>query len=151
MRILLIVYDNGSHIPFFPQGIAYIAASLLKEGHHVEIYQQDINHWSDNHITYYLDNNHFDIVGMGFCAGYYQYKKCLSISLAVNKSKNRKNFKFVLGGHGPAAEPKFFLNKFEADTVVIGEGETDFYDWPKGGILHHYTIKDVDSSIPNPV
>jgi hypothetical protein len=29
----------------------------------------------------------------------------------------------VLGGHGPAPEPEFFLRKTNADVVVIGEGE----------------------------
>jgi anaerobic magnesium-protoporphyrin IX monomethyl ester cyclase len=33
MRILLVVYDNDSYIHWFPQGLAYIAAVLLREGH----------------------------------------------------------------------------------------------------------------------
>ena len=47
MRILLVVYDNDSYIHWFPQGLAYIAAALLKEGYEVEIYNKDVNHWPD--------------------------------------------------------------------------------------------------------
>lgn len=122
-KILLIVYDNGSRIPFFPQGIAYIAAQAMKDGHDVEIFGQDISHSGDEKITRCLNINHYDVVGLGFCAGYYQYRKCKSIAESVNKSVNRKHFKFVLGGHGPAGSPNFFLKKFEADYIVHGPGE----------------------------
>ena len=40
MRILLIIYDNDSFIHWFPQGMAYIAAILKKNGNQVEIYNQ---------------------------------------------------------------------------------------------------------------
>ena len=50
MKILLVVYDNGSHIHWFPQGIAYIAAAL-KKNHEVKIYNQDIHHYPDRLLT----------------------------------------------------------------------------------------------------
>lgn len=121
MRILLVVYDNGSYIHWFPQGLAYIAAVLLKEGHEVEIYNQDVSHLPDGHITEYLDKNRFDVVGVSVIAGYYQYRKLLKISDAINKSKNRPFY--IIGGHGPSPEPEFFIKKTQADAIVIGEGE----------------------------
>ena len=123
MNILLIVYDNGSHIPFFPQGIAYLASALKKENHNVTLYLQDVYHYPDAHLTAFLDNRQFDLVGLGFVAGYYQYRKAISISRAINRSKHRKNFLYVLGGHGPAAEPEWFLDKLQANFVVVGDGE----------------------------
>lgn len=126
MKILLIVYDNGSYIHNFPLGTAYIANYLKNNGHEVIIYSQDVFHWEESHLTDFLDNNYFDFVGLGFIAGYYQYKKIQKISQAVNQSKNRKHFKFILGGHGPSPEPEFFLRKTNADYVIIGEGETSF-------------------------
>ena len=63
MRILLVVYDNDSYIHWFPQGLAYIAAVLLKNGHDVEIYGQDMNHYPEAHLTAYLNKNNFDMVG----------------------------------------------------------------------------------------
>lgn len=121
MRILLVVYDNDSYIHWFPQGLASIAAVLVKNGHEVKIYNQDMNHYPEEHLTNYLDKNKFDMVGVSVIAGYYQYRKLLKISKAINKSKNRPYY--VIGGHGPAPEPEYFIKKTRADVVVIGEGE----------------------------
>ncbi len=121
MKILFVVYDNESYIHYFPIGLAYIAAVLKKEGHEITIYSQDKEHYPDEHLTWYLDNNHFDMVGIGVIGGYYQYRKLLKLSEAINRSKNRPFF--VIGGHGPSPEPEYFLNKTGADAVVLGEGE----------------------------
>jgi radical SAM superfamily enzyme YgiQ (UPF0313 family) len=121
MKILLVAYDNGSYIHHFPQGLAYVAAILKRKGHEVSVYSQDANHYPDEHLTEYLDNNRFDIVGVGVIAGYYQYRKLLKISAAINNSKNRPFY--ILGGHGPSPEPEYFLKKTSADAAVIGEGE----------------------------
>jgi len=121
MRVLLVVYDNDSYIHWFPQGLAYIAAVLLKNGYDVEIYNQDQNHYPDENLTEYLNKNRFDIIGVSVIAGYYQYRKLLKISEAIDKSA-QKPF-YIIGGHGPSPEPEFFLRKTRADAVVIGEGE----------------------------
>jgi radical SAM superfamily enzyme YgiQ (UPF0313 family) len=123
MNALLIAYDNGSHIPFFPLNLAYIAASLRREGWHVDIFQQDITHEPDYAITDTIEANGYDLVGLGFVGGYYQFRKAISIAQAVNACRSRKSFKFVLGGHGPAAAPEYFLQKLGADHVIIGDGE----------------------------
>ncbi|MEW6181622.1 MAG: radical SAM protein [Bacillota bacterium] len=121
MRILLVVYDNDSYISWFPQGMAYIAAVLKKDGYDVEIYNQDKFHYPDEHLTDYLSQNKFDIIGVSVIAGYYQYRKLLKIAGAINHAKNRPFF--IIGGHGPSPEPKYFLRKTQADAIVIGEGE----------------------------
>ncbi|MFA5316409.1 MAG: radical SAM protein [Dehalococcoidales bacterium] len=121
MKILLVVYDNGSYVHHFPQGLAYVAAVLKRKGHDVSVYSQDVNHYPDEHLTAHLDANKYDIVGVGVIAGYYQYRKLLKISEAINRSKNRPFY--VLGGHGPSPEPEYFLKKTSADAAVIGEAE----------------------------
>ncbi|MBF0504254.1 MAG: radical SAM protein [Candidatus Omnitrophica bacterium] len=121
MRVLLVVYDDSAYIHWFPQGLAYIAAVLLKEGHEVQVYSQDKCHYPDEHLTAYLDQNKYDVVGVSVIAGYYQYRKLLKISEAINRSKNRPFY--IIGGHGPAPEAEFFLKKTQADVAVIGEGE----------------------------
>ncbi|SNB47009.1 radical SAM protein [Geobacter sp. DSM 9736] len=126
MRILLVVYDNESHIHYFPIGLGYIAGTLRAHGHDVVIYNQDVHHYPERHLTQYLDKEHFDVVGLNFIGGYYQYKKALRISEAINLSKNRPFY--MIGGHGPSPEPAFFLEKTGADVVVIGEGEETVID-----------------------
>lgn len=121
MRILLVVYDNDSFIAWFPQGLAYIATVLRNLGHEVVTYCQDVHHWPEEHLTAYLDREKFDVVGVSVIAGYYQYRKLLKISEAINRSRNRPFY--ILGGHGPAPEPEFFMKKTAADVIVIGEGE----------------------------
>ena len=124
MRILLAVYDNDSYISCFPLGIAYLAAAARQAGHQVEVFSQDVFHWPDERLTELLDREHYDVVGVGVIAGYYQYRKLLSLSAAINASRQRPFY--VIGGHGPAPEPAYFLEKTGADCVVIGEGEHTF-------------------------
>lgn len=126
MKILLIAYDNDAHISLFPLGLAYIASVCCSEGHEVKIYNQDIYHWPEAHLTTILDKEHFDVIGVGVVGGYYQYRKLLKISEAINQSKNRPFF--VIGGHGPSPEPEYFLRKTGADAVVIGEGDATIID-----------------------
>ena len=122
MRVLLVVYDNDSYIHWFPQGLAYIAAVLLREGHEVEIYNQDMHHYPEEHLTNYLDHHKFDAIGVSIIAGYYQYKKLLDISRAIEQSRQRPEY-YIIGGHGPSPEPGYFIDKTGADIIVIGEGE----------------------------
>lgn len=121
MEVLLIAYDNDSYIHDFPMGLAYIASALRNAGHDVIIYSQDQYHYPESHLVDYLTNNHFDAVGLGVVGGYYQYQKLLKISEAIDSVPNRPLY--ILGGHGPAPEPEYFLKKTSADVIVIGEGD----------------------------
>ncbi len=131
MRILFIVYDNESYISTFPHGTAALTAVLEQAGHAVELYFQDIYHFSEEHLTRYLDDTKFDMVGLSFIGGYWQYQKALKISVAINKSKNRPGL-YVIGGHGSSPEPEFFLHKTEADVACIGEGEETILELADG-------------------
>ncbi len=128
MKILMVVYDNDSYTTEFPMGLAYLASAARNAGHEVSVYQQDIYHWPDEHLTNYLDCTIFDVVEVSVIGGYYQYKKLLSLSKAINASKNRGKFRNTIGGHGPAADPNYFLHKTGADVVGIGEGEITFVE-----------------------
>jgi len=134
MRVLLINYDNESLVQWFPQGNAYIAATLLKYGHDVEIYAQDVHHYPESHLKEKLDNEHYDVVGLSFIGGYYEYKKALKISEAINNSKNRPFY--IIGGFGPSPAPHYFLKKTGADAIVKGEGENTVID-----LLNHLEEK----------
>jgi anaerobic magnesium-protoporphyrin IX monomethyl ester cyclase len=121
MKILFVVYDNGSFDHNFPMGIGAIAAVLKKEGHELEIWNQDLHHWPDDNLRIFLDKNKFDAVVISLIAGYYQYAKCKALSKAINSSKQRPIY--IIGGYGPTPEPEFFLRKMECDIVALGEGE----------------------------
>ncbi|MFX1261516.1 MAG: B12-binding domain-containing radical SAM protein [Promethearchaeota archaeon] len=121
MRVCLIVYDNDSYIHWFPQGIAYLASALRNAGHEITIYNQDVYHFHESHLTEYLKKNQFDVIGVGVIGGYYQYRKLLKISAAIALVPDRP--KYIIGGHGPSPEPEYFLKKTGADVVVVGEGE----------------------------
>jgi len=126
MKILLITYDNESFVQWFPQSSAYLAGMLLKHGYEVKIYEQDVHHYPDEHLTQYLDDNKFDMVGLSFIGGYYEYEKALNISQAINNSKQRPFY--VLGGFGPSPDPDYFIKKMGADAIVMGEGELTLID-----------------------
>jgi len=121
VKVLLVVYDNDSFISEFPLNIAYVASALRDAGHDVSIYNQDVYHYPESHLTDYLKKNKFDVVGVGVIAGYYQYRKLLKISEAINAVPNKPVY--IIGGHGPSPEPEYFLKKTRADFIVIGEGE----------------------------
>lgn len=127
MKILLVVYDNESFIHPFPHGIGYIASILERNGHKVEIYNQDVHHYPEEHLTYYLNTYKFDVVGVSVIAGYYQYAKLLKISEAIKNTSYRPIY--IIGGHGPTPEPKYFLEKTQADAIIMGEGEETIIDF----------------------
>ncbi len=131
-NVLLISYDNGSHIPYFPMNLFYLAGALKHAKHTVGIWFQDIHHGGEEALTEILDKNPFNVVGLGFVAGYYPYGKAKKISEAINKSKRRKEINYCLGGHGPGGSPEFFIRKMEADTVVIGDGENAILEIAQG-------------------
>lgn len=122
MKILMIIYDNDSHISYFPLGPAYVASAIRASGHNVEIYNQDVYHYTENHLVEFLKHNHFDAVGIGACGGYYQYGKVKKICDAINTLHENRPV-IILGGHMASADPKYFLNYMQADFVSIGESE----------------------------
>lgn len=123
VRVLLVVYDNGSYIHWFPQGLAHVAAVMEQEGCDIDFYHQDMNHHPDEHLCHYLDTHEkYDIVAVSVIGGYWQYARLCGLSEALARSKNRPNL-YVIGGYGPTPEPKFFLLKTGADICVMGEGE----------------------------
>jgi radical SAM superfamily enzyme YgiQ (UPF0313 family) len=102
-------------------GLGAIGGVLKKEGHEIEVWSQDMHHWPDDYLRIFLDENKFDVVVVSLIAGYYQYKKVLALSRAINSSKNRPTY--IMGGYGPTPEPKYFLDKTECDIICLGEGE----------------------------
>lgn len=129
MKVLLIAYNNNSYIHYFPLGLAYVAAKLRQEGGEVAVYPQDKYHYSEEHLRRYLEEEHFSTVGVGMCAGYYQYAKLMKIAKAIPDG-----IALWLGGHLVTPAPEYFMEKTGAAYVCPGE-----YD---------YTINLDDLSLP---
>ena len=121
LKVLFVVYDNGSYDQNFPMGVGALAAILKRDGHEISSWHQDIHHYPDEALTEYLDKNKFDVLILSLIAGYYQYNKMKGLSAAINKSKNRPIY--LMGVYGPSPEPEFFLKKSGCDIVCMGEGE----------------------------
>ena len=105
LRVLFVVYDNGSYDHVFPMGIGALSAVLKKEGHQYEFWNQDMHHYDDDKLRVHLNNNKYDVVILSLIAGYYQYQKMKSLSKAINESKQRPIY--LMGGYGPTPEPEF--------------------------------------------
>ena len=121
LKVLFVVYDNGSYDHVFPMGVGALSAIVKRDGHDFTIWNQDMHHWPDDYLRTYLNENKFDVVVMSLIAGYYQYQKMKNLSKAINNSKNRPFY--LMGGYGPTPEPEFFLKKSGCDVVAMGEGE----------------------------
>ena len=61
LKVLFVVYDNGSYDQVFPMGVGALAAILKKQGHEITCWHQDIHHWSDEDLTVYLDKNKLEL------------------------------------------------------------------------------------------
>ena len=125
MKILFVLYDNESRDNILPIGITYVAGYARAHGFEdITYYCQDVYHYSEDHLHEYLKKNHFDVVAVGFVAGYFQHRKIRKICDAINSLKERPFI--VLGGHGPSPVPEYFIKYLGADAVVMGEGELPF-------------------------
>ena len=124
MRILLIVLDKESYINPFPLSVGYLVSAIRDRSYNdITIYNQEVYHFKDEDIKKFIEDGKFDVLGVGIY-GYQQYRKAVSLFNHINASKHRPLI--VLGSHGPSAAPDFFIKKFQADVVVMGEGEVVF-------------------------
>lgn len=137
MKVLFINYDNQSSHNILPVGAGYVAGYARANGYgDITYYSQDVYHYPEEHLTRFLSENSFDVVAIGFVAGYYQHRKIISICDAINRAAHRPFV--VLGGHGPTPVPEFYLKVTGADAVVMGEGELPFVN----------LLKALDSGTP---
>lgn len=119
-RVLFIVHDLYQEDDHFPFGVAYMGATLKKQGVEVEVYSQDVFHYSNQELATYLKKNTYDLIGVGFLAARFN-ETIIGICNTINQCK--KNAWLVLGGHGPSPISEYILKKTGADVVFIGEAE----------------------------
>jgi len=124
-NILFIIHDLYQSKNIFPLGIGYLASTLEQKGHRVSVYCQDLFHNSNEELARYLDNNKYDIIGLGFLSA--RFKETI-VELCDVITKHKKNAWLVLGGHGPSPIPEYIINQTDADIVSIGESEETIID-----------------------
>ena len=73
------------YIHWPPLGLMYIASVLRNEGHEVVVYSKDKYHYPPEHLTEYLNEHEFDVVGLGVIAGYWQYAEMLTFFTYILK------------------------------------------------------------------
>lgn len=119
-NVLFIIHDLYQDDNHFPLGIGYLAAVLKKKGVHVDIYCQDIFHYSNEELAEYLKTRKYDLICVGFLAARFQ-ETIRGLCECINKHK--KSAWLVLGGHGASPIPEYILEQTHAEVIVIGEGE----------------------------
>ncbi len=124
-KVLFIVHDVYQNDNVFPMGIGYLAAVLKNKGYQVQIYHMDVYHYSNDDLAKFLDENEFDLIGIGFLAARFKETVFDLIHVIANHKKNALT---ILGGHGPSPIPEYMLETTPADIVAIGEAEQTIVD-----------------------
>jgi len=119
--VLFIIHDVYQEDNHFPIGIGYLAAVLKRAGHDIEIYCQDLFHYTNFELANFLKNRKFDLIGLGFLDARFR-ETIIPLSKIINKFK--KDAWFVLGGNGATPIPEYVLRETRADLVSMGESET---------------------------
>jgi len=119
-NVLFIIHDLYQDDNHFPLGIGYLAAVLRKQDVNVEVYCQDIFHYTNDELAEFLKKGKYDLICVGFLAARFK-ETVLDLCTCINKHK--KSAWLVLGGHGPTPIPEYVLTQARADIIVLGEGE----------------------------
>lgn len=158
MKILLIVpthhytevYPVLLSVSDFPQGYAYLAASLKKAGH--EVVGLNLNNITGypsayemiaNQIHKALETEKPDLIGIGgLCVDYSFIKDAIQVIRMFSKTP------IVLGGGIINNDAEFVFNLLKPDYAVVGEGEEGIVRIASGkaikGIIHSQEYKNLD-------
>jgi len=119
-RVLFISHDIYQEDNHFPLGVGYLASVLRQNDMDVEVYCQDVYHYTNAELGNFLQRKEYEIIGVGFLAARFK-ETVLDLCDVINKYK--KDAWLVLGGHGPSPIPEYMLETTKADVVAIGESE----------------------------
>ncbi|MFH1391992.1 MAG: radical SAM protein [Candidatus Diapherotrites archaeon] len=140
-KVLFIIHDVYQDDNLLPLGPAYLAAVLHENGAQVEAYCMDIFHYTNEDLAKHLDENEYDLIGLGFMAARFE-ETIRELCKTINAHK--KNAWFVLGGSGPSPIPEYMLKETKADIIAIGEFEKGIIKLLDAKI-HNKPLKDIKS------
>jgi radical SAM superfamily enzyme YgiQ (UPF0313 family) len=124
MKVLLIqpphFYGGTSYEPtHFPLGLAYIASSLVRAGHQVEVLDIWAHQYVQDEVLYQISTKcDSDIVGITALSTQYKYIKWL-----VENIKRYLDVKIIIGGPLATHSSQIVLNHTASDICVLGEGD----------------------------
>lgn len=122
MNVLLIrpprrnIYDAGLSVP--PLGLAYIASSLRKQGHEVEILDAYALRWSWSKMSQHLQNIFVDVIGFTVMTPMLD-----TVIKATKIVRSSCKYLIVGGPHPTAVKHDVFDDLPDIDYAVVGEGE----------------------------
>jgi radical SAM superfamily enzyme YgiQ (UPF0313 family) len=105
--------------PYLPLGLAYIAATVKKEGHDVEVIDAPALSYSLENIRNKISNFSPDVVGQQMV--FSNVDECYKVAALSKKIK--PDVKVVLGGPHATLYPDKLIKNKDIDFVVCGEGE----------------------------
>jgi len=100
-------------------GLSYVAASLIEEGHDVEVLDIEGYRYSKKEVLDIIRDYDCDIIGLGTLITAYKYLKWLVPEIR----RIKPDIPLILGNSIGSTIPEIILNEMPIDVVVIGEGE----------------------------
>lgn len=132
MKVLL-VSPNREHLPdpVFPLGLAYVASSLMKEGHDIKVLDLCFSENVEENIKMSIRDFQPDIIGISIrniddVAYPRRYFYLSEYKNAVTILRRLSGAPIVLGGSGFTIMPEKFMDALNADYGIVGEGEDTF-------------------------
>lgn len=143
--------------PFFPLGIAYLAAVIRQAGYEVIIRDYLIEYFNENGLRYGdskirygasddfimqdLKQTQADVIGISCLFSAQEFDAALLCRLA---RKALPEAKIIMGGpHAGASSTEFMRNIRELDAVVLGEGEYSILEFIRA-LSNGYGFGDID-------
>jgi len=117
-KIILIHPKYETHIITPSLGLGYLAATLINEGHKVNIIDCVARNISHENVIKTIKKEAPDIVGITIMSMF--YKNALEL---IQMIQNNVNVKIIIGGPHVSALPEHSLIESKADFAIVGEGE----------------------------
>ena len=110
---------RGSPTKHLPVGLAYVMTAAQQEKYDFELYDVDINEFSDEEVEQYVQDHSFDVVLVGSIVTHYKWIKWLTLKIKQHHPATT----IIVGNSVGGSCPDVFLKNSLADIVVVGEGE----------------------------
>jgi len=124
MKILLLqpeqTYYNRKRRPYYPIGLAYIAAVLIKNKYAIEVLDLNATPKTNKELSRYFKEKKFDVIGVSAMSVQYNYVEDI---VSIIRKASRKSI-IVLGGALAIHSYNLVLENLDIDYCALGEGET---------------------------